>query len=97
MRYRRANVPGGTYFFTVNLAERKRTLLVDHIDSLREVMRDVKKSHPFHIDAMVILPGTWIMCTVEPSEVWIDATSRRLALFQLPPDEIDLDVTHVFG
>nr|WP_276527282.1 hypothetical protein [Nitrosomonas ureae] len=42
MRYRRANVPGGTYFFTVNLAERKRTFLVDHIDSLREVMRDVK-------------------------------------------------------
>ena len=46
---------GGTYFFTVNLAERKRTLLVDHIDSLREVMRNVKKAHPFHIDAMVIL------------------------------------------
>jgi putative transposase len=30
MRYRRADVAGGTYFFTVNLAERKRTLLVEH-------------------------------------------------------------------
>ncbi len=56
MRYRRAEVAGGTYFFTVNLAERKRTLLVDHVDWLREVLRDVKRRHPFHIDAMVILP-----------------------------------------
>jgi putative transposase len=27
--YRRAWVPGGTYFFTVNLLERNRRLLVD--------------------------------------------------------------------
>lgn len=56
MRYRRADVAGGTYFFTVNLAERKRTLLVDHVDVLREVIRKVKTTHPFRIDAMVILP-----------------------------------------
>ena len=56
MRYRRADVAGGTYFFTVNLAERKRMLLVDHIDVLRSVMEKVKKAHPFRIDAMVILP-----------------------------------------
>ena len=35
MRYRRADVAGGTYFFTVNLAERKSDLLVRHIDDLR--------------------------------------------------------------
>ena len=56
MRYRRAKVAGGTYFFTVNLAERSRTLLVDHVDTLRMVIREVKAHHPFHIDAMVILP-----------------------------------------
>ena len=56
MRYRRADVAGGTYFFTVNLAERKRTFLVDHVDVLREAMTNVKSAHPFHIDAMVILP-----------------------------------------
>jgi putative transposase len=56
MRYRRANVSGGTYFFTVNLAERQRTILVDHIDVLRKVIREVKQRRPFHIDAMVILP-----------------------------------------
>ncbi|MGF1614663.1 MAG: transposase [Gammaproteobacteria bacterium] len=56
MRYRRADVTGGTYFFTVNLAERERRLLVDHIDVLRTVMQKVKSMHAFHIDAMVILP-----------------------------------------
>jgi putative transposase len=56
MRYRRSDVAGATYFFTVNLAERDRTLLTDHIATLRAVMRDVKQRHPFHIDAMVILP-----------------------------------------
>ncbi len=56
MRYRRADVAGGTYFFTVNLAERKRDLLVDYIDDLRSVMKKVKATHPFHIDAMVVLP-----------------------------------------
>ena len=56
MRYRRADVSGGTYFFTVNLAERKRTLLVDYVAVLRAVMQEVKRRHPFHIDAMVILP-----------------------------------------
>lgn len=56
MRYRRVDVTGGTYFFTVNLAERKRSSLVDHAAILREVMRTVKGKHPFHIDAMVILP-----------------------------------------
>jgi putative transposase len=47
MRYRRADVKGGTYFFTVNLLERNRTLLVDHVDVLRKVMREVKGRHPF--------------------------------------------------
>lgn len=56
MRYRRADVTGGTYFFTVNLAERKRTLLVDHVDTLRQVVGMVKAKRPFRIDAMVILP-----------------------------------------
>ena len=56
MRYRRANIKGGTYFFTVNLAERKKTLLIDEIDLLRTVVNKVKYDHPFRLDAMVILP-----------------------------------------
>ncbi|MCF6203887.1 MAG: transposase [Methylococcaceae bacterium] len=56
MRYRRADIKGGTYFFTVNLANRKNTLLVDEFDILRGVINKVKKQHPFKLDAMVILP-----------------------------------------
>jgi putative transposase len=56
MRYRRTTVAGGTYFFTVNLAQRERTLLVDRVDVLGAVLRMVRRRHPFHSDAMVILP-----------------------------------------
>ncbi|MBD9467631.1 transposase [Pseudoxanthomonas sp. PXM01] len=55
-RYRRALVPGGTYFFTVNLADRRTTLLVDHVDLLRDTVRHTRQRHPFVIDAMVVLP-----------------------------------------
>jgi putative transposase len=56
MKYIRAWLPGGTYFFTVNLAERSRTLLVDHVDHLRDTVRKVKQAHPFDIVAWVVLP-----------------------------------------
>jgi len=56
MQYRRANIKGGCYFFTVNLLERKKTLLVDEIDQLRCVLNKVKQDHPFQLDAMVVMP-----------------------------------------
>jgi putative transposase len=55
-RYTRAFTPGGTFFFTVNLADRSGTLLIDQIDKLRENLRHVRDRHPFHIDAIVVLP-----------------------------------------
>jgi putative transposase len=54
--YRRAVVPGGTYFFTVNIADRGASLLVDHIDLLRDAIRYTRQRHPFVVDAMVVLP-----------------------------------------
>jgi putative transposase len=54
--YRRAIVPGGCFFFTVNLLERRQTLLVDHIAILREAIVTTRRSHPFAIDAFVVLP-----------------------------------------
>ena len=55
--YRRNCVPGGTYFFTVNLLERQQSsLLIDEIDLLRAVIKQTKSKHPFHIDGWVILP-----------------------------------------
>jgi putative transposase len=56
MRYRRAHVSGGTFFFTVNLDDRSSGLLVEHIDALRHAVRAVKQRHAFQIDAWVVLP-----------------------------------------
>tara|TARA_B110000211_G_C13962932_1_gene501417 strand:- start:213 stop:716 length:504 start_codon:yes stop_codon:yes gene_type:complete len=56
MQYRRNYVKGGTYFFTVNLLNRNKSLLVEHIDLLRESIRVVKLQRPFYIDAWVVLP-----------------------------------------
>ena len=54
--YIRADVPGGSYFFTVALAERSGTLLVDHIDALRLAFRKEQKANAFKVDAIVVLP-----------------------------------------
>jgi len=54
--YRRNFVPGGSFFFTVNLAQRTRPLLTDHIAWLRKAFREVRQRHPFAIDAIVVLP-----------------------------------------
>jgi putative transposase len=56
--YRHFHLPGATWFFTVNLAERlDNRLLVEHIDVLRATFARVKNKHPFNnIDAIVVLP-----------------------------------------
>lgn len=45
--YRRHRVPGGTYFFTVNLLDRITTLLVDQVDILHEAIREARKRNPY--------------------------------------------------
>jgi putative transposase len=55
--YRRARVPGGTFFFTV-LTYRRR-LVFDQAESrqmLREVVQEVRQRQPFTINAWVLLP-----------------------------------------
>lgn len=54
--YRRAFVPGGCWFFTVNLLDRRQTLLVDHVALLRDAIAATRRSYPFAIDAFVVLP-----------------------------------------
>ncbi len=54
--YRRYRAQGGCYFFTLTLNDRRQHLLVKHIEQLRHSFREVKQKHPFHIDAMVVLP-----------------------------------------
>jgi putative transposase len=55
--YRRAYAPGATWFFTVNLAQRKdNRLLVERFDDLREAFNHVRACHSFRTDALVVLP-----------------------------------------
>jgi putative transposase len=55
-RYRRANIKGGTFFFTVALADRSSDLLTRHIDRLRRIYRTVQERTPFETIAICILP-----------------------------------------
>jgi len=56
VNYRRNLVPGGTYFFTVTLADRGSQTLVAHLELLREAFRRVRRERPFLIEAIVVLP-----------------------------------------
>ena len=56
VRYRRNFVPGGTYFFTVTLADRTSSALVHHVDAMRKAFRIARQERPFTIEAIVILP-----------------------------------------
>jgi len=55
-RYRRIYVPGGRYFFTVNIAHRGQDVLVRHIEVLRHAVRMTRAERPFEIVAMVVMP-----------------------------------------
>src|SRR5262249_8483388 len=54
--YRRNFVPGGSYFFTVNLVDRRSRLIIENIGLLHSAFRYTRKRHPFTIDAIVVLP-----------------------------------------
>ncbi|MBV8652735.1 MAG: transposase [Alphaproteobacteria bacterium] len=54
--YRRNFIAGGTFFFTVNLEDRRLSLLTEYIVELRAAVREIRIRHPFTIDAMVVLP-----------------------------------------
>jgi len=56
VRYRRAFVPGGTFFFTVALEDRRTRTLVEHVDILRAAFRTAREERPFTIEAIVVLP-----------------------------------------
>jgi putative transposase len=56
VKYRHNRVEGGTYFFTVTLADRQSTVLIDHIGALRAAFRTARQERPFTIDAAVVLP-----------------------------------------
>ena len=57
MQYRRVFIPGGSYFFTV-VTEKRRPVFNNAamVEVLRDAFRNVRKSRPFEIDAMVVMP-----------------------------------------
>jgi putative transposase len=57
MRYRRAFIPGGSFFFTV-VTEQRRPLFTsaDTVNVLRTAFRAVRATCPFEVDAIVVLP-----------------------------------------
>ena len=54
-RYLRAWIKGGTFFFTVTLADRSGDLLVRHIALLRHAYGAVQKRLPFETIAICVL------------------------------------------
>ena len=76
MDYRRIWHPGGTYFVTINLLQRKgNDLLIRHISSLRESIKTVKSRHPFKIHGWVVLPEH-MHCLLELPENDSDFATR---------------------
>jgi putative transposase len=54
--YRRAHIAGGTFFFTLALADRTSDLLIKHVDRLRAIYGSVQQRLPFETVAICILP-----------------------------------------
>ena len=80
VQYRRSRVAGGTFFLTVNLWDRRLTLLVEHAKVLRDIVRDIRTELPFVIDAMVVLPDHWhAVWTLPPNDA---AYARRIQLIK---------------
>jgi putative transposase len=79
VRYRRNYVPGGCFFFTVTLADRRSCLLVDHIDALRSALRVARCERPFTIDAIVVLPDhLHVVMTLPPGDADFSGRWRRI-------------------
>ena len=94
VRYRRNLVPGGTFFFTVTLADRRSHVLTDHIEALRGAVQQTQRSQPFTIDAIVILPDhLHMMMTLPDGDV--DYPSRWSIIKRRFTDEVLRSATPV--
>lgn len=79
VRYRRNFVPGATYFFTVTLADRRSSALVDHVGALRQAFRICRHERPFSIDAIVVLPDhLHAVVTLPPGDSDFPGRWRRI-------------------
>ncbi|MBU5617476.1 transposase [Psychrobacter sp. TAE2020] len=54
--YLRDKSKDGTYFFTMNLLDRKSQLLTTHANQFRQAYRITKQNHNFQLHALILLP-----------------------------------------
>lgn len=54
--YRRIYRPGGIYFFTLTLADRRQNWLTSHIAALKQSVRIEQQRAPFSLQAWVVMP-----------------------------------------
>ena len=79
VRYRRNLLPGGTFFFTLTVTDRRSSVLVDHIDPLRRAFRTARRERPFGIDAIVVLPDhLHMIMTLPPDDADFSGRWRRI-------------------
>ncbi len=79
VRYRRNFLPGGTFFFTVTLADRRSSALVENIDLLRSAFRTTRRERPFSIDAVVVLPDhLHVIMTLPPDDADFPGRWKRI-------------------
>jgi putative transposase len=72
-------VAGGTFFFTVALADRRSSALVEHVAALRAAFRQTRHERPFQIDAIVILPEhLHAIMTLPPEDADFSGRWRRI-------------------
>lgn len=88
--YRRLRIPGGTYFFTVALEDRRSDLLVRRIHHLRSAWAATLLEAPFRGDTVVVLPDhLHAIWTLPPGDADFSDRWRRIKgrfAQALPPD-----------
>src|ERR1700730_6912530 len=77
-RYRRAKIEGGTFFFTVTLADRSSDNLIRHVDRLRSAYVSALKTIPVQNDRDLCFAGS-------PARYLVPARGRRGLPFALEP------------
>jgi len=87
--YRRVWVPGGTYFFTVNLLDRRQRLLVEHVDALRDAFGQTRAQRPSKYWPSSSCPTICIACgaclRATPTTPLAGDASRRDSPARCPP------------
>jgi putative transposase len=77
--YRRNFRPGGSFFFTVALADRSASLLTAHVERLRTAFRHVRDGMPFRVEAMVVLPDhLHCLWTLPPADADFSTRWKRI-------------------